>query len=131
MIRSRRKDEDGETVARNDNGGGAVSIERGESAADWAGEDGRDIFGDDIFPPPLPSVVLGIPTVPRPKGVSYLERTLAAVLLFTGGEVRSVLVCGTVGNTAGAYTRNIYRTYYTTRARASPVNDRFAIVSRA
>lgn len=50
--------------------------------------------GDDLFQQPLPSLVLGIPTVPRPKGASYLEQTLQALL--PRGEVAVsfvVLVC--------------------------------------
>lgn len=46
-----------------------------------------DVIGDDVFPPPLPPIVLGIPTVPRPKGVNYLEETLQATLPFVGGDV--------------------------------------------
>lgn len=34
------------------------------------------------------SVVLGIPTVPRPKGVNYLEQTLQAVLAQVDEQVR-------------------------------------------
>lgn len=52
--------------------------------------EGEDVVGDDVFPPPLPSIVLGIPTVPRPKGVSYLEETLQATLPFVGGDVSFV-----------------------------------------
>lgn len=58
------------------------------------------------------SVVLGIPTVPRPKGVNYLEQTLQAVLAQVEQEVRAgvaltstheaictcVLVCNTLSH---------------------------------
>ena len=42
-----------------------------------------------LLPRP-PSVILGIPTVPRPRGVSYLEETLSAVLSQVGEEVGGV-----------------------------------------
>lgn len=41
----------------------------------------------------MPSVLLGIPTVPRPKGMNYLEQTLQAILAQVDKEVSFVHAC--------------------------------------
>lgn len=41
----------------------------------------------------MSSVLLGIPTVPRPKGINYLEQTLQAILAQVDNEVSSVHAC--------------------------------------
>lgn len=70
-------------------GRGAVELqlEPGQGEVGMKVEEDSSMLGDDIFPPPLPSIVLGIPTVPRPKGVNYLEETLEALLPYVEGDV--------------------------------------------
>eukprot|EP00904_Undaria_pinnatifida_P000487 jgi/Undpi1/10439/HiC_scaffold_29.g12889.m1 len=58
-----------------DGGGAGAGVDCGE-----AEEEGAGVGALVPLLPSPPSVILGIPTVPRPRGVSYLEETLDAVL---------------------------------------------------
>lgn len=65
-----------------DGGGAGAGVDCGE-----AEEEGAGVGALVPLLPSPPSVILGIPTVPRPRGVSYLEETLDAVLSQVGREV--------------------------------------------
>lgn len=76
----------------------AAKLARGDTATGGGGGGG---WRDEYFVAAAPagaaaavpgrrktSVVLGVPTVPRPKGVNYLEQTLQAVLAQVDQQVR-------------------------------------------